>query len=81
MDHYLKTWPDVFSDTMHGYKKFDLRVNDRGFARGDMLILQEYDPETNQYSGRTLMRQVGYMLEGGRFGLPKNMIIMSLVMV
>ena len=79
--HRLKTWPDEFISTMWGNKSFELRVNDRGFQSGDYLQLEEWDPETKEYTGRILMRQVSYILHGGKFGLPENMVIMSMLMV
>ena len=50
--HILKTWPDYFSDVSYEIKKVEIRKNDRDFKVGDTLILLEYDPETEIYSGR-----------------------------
>lgn len=50
--HYLKTWPQFFELSWNGCKPFEHRDNDRGFKPGDTLVLMEYDPETNVYSGR-----------------------------
>jgi len=79
--HKLKTWPEYFINTMFGSKSFELRVDDRFFRCGDFLVLEEWDPKTKEYTGRSLMRSVNYILRGGVFGLPENMVIMSLGMV
>lgn len=78
MEHKLKTWPDVFAVTQLGMKNFELRKNDRNFKVGDILYLSEYDPETKEYTGRDCIRRVNYILHGGRFGLPKDYVIMGI---
>ena len=79
--HELKTWPEEFGWTISGGKTFELRVNDRGYQSGDVLHLREWDPTREEYTGRSVSRQVVYILAGGKFGLPENMVIMQLVMV
>jgi hypothetical protein len=76
--HHLKTWPEFFQPIEQNLKTFELRVNDRNFREGDILALEEYDPQKQRYTGRREIREVGYILEGGRFGLPDNMVIMSI---
>ncbi|UOQ53999.1 ASCH/PUA domain-containing protein [Hymenobacter cellulosivorans] len=67
--HELKTWPVCFAAVESGAKPFDVRENDRNYQVGDVLLLREYEPETEHYSGRTLLRSVSYVLQGGSFGL------------
>ncbi|MCB2378645.1 DUF3850 domain-containing protein [Hymenobacter sp. BT635] len=67
--HELKIWPACFTAVESGAKPFDVRENDRDFRVGDVLLLREYEPETEQYSGRTVLRAVSYVLLGGSFGL------------
>jgi len=78
--HKLRTYPPEFTQSMFGNKSFELRVDDRDYRLGDYLALEEWDPETKEYSGRSIMRQVTYILKG-RFGLPDNMVIMAVVVV
>lgn len=45
MVHYLTTWPAHFRAVLEGRKPYELRVEDvRRFAKGDVLVLQEYVP-------------------------------------
>ena len=67
--HELKIWPACFTAVESGAKPFDVRENDRNFQVGDGLLLREYEPETEHYSGRTLLRAISYVLQGGSFGL------------
>lgn len=78
--HHLKIWPQFFVAIDVGAKRYEIRMNeDRDFQVGDWLHLQEYDPESGQYTGRELMRRVTYMTEGGEWGLPHNIVVMSIV--
>lgn len=61
--HDLKTWPAFFRAVWDGRKTFDIRINDRDFEVGDTLVLREYDPETNTYSGRSIIRRVTYVTD------------------
>jgi len=43
-EHQLKTWPAFFDAIRDGEKSFEVRKNDRGFQKGDVLILNKWDP-------------------------------------
>ena len=79
--HELKTWPQYFSQIMHRNRSFETRINDRDFKINDYLLLNEWDPETEEYTGRFIMRHVVYIFEGGFFGIPDNMVVMALNLV
>lgn len=76
--HDLKTWPESFSAVLGGYKKYEIRANDRDYRAGDELLLREWDPATGKYTGRYLRATVMYMTHGGNFGLPEDLCVMSL---
>ena len=44
--HELKTWPKSFASILSGFKKHEIRVNDRDFREGDELCLREWNPVT-----------------------------------
>ena len=52
MIHNLKTWPEYFKLMIEGKKTFELRKNDRDFQVGDRLDLLEYNPDTQEYTGK-----------------------------
>lgn len=60
--HLLKTPTVPFWDVVSGAKTFEVRRNDRDYKVGDYLLLKEYNPETNQYSGEYIIVQVNYCI-------------------
>jgi hypothetical protein len=75
--HELKTWPDCFHAVSSGNKPFDVRENDRNFQVGDILLLREYDPETEEYTGQATTRWVSYVLQGGAFGIQPDWCVLG----
>jgi hypothetical protein len=61
-----KAWPEYFQEVFLGKKNFDLRLNDFEVKEGDTLILEEWDPQTKEYTGRIVERKVTYV---GKFKL------------
>lgn len=76
--HYLKTWPEYFEEVLAGTKRFEVRRNDRGFKKGDILILQEYIPEESSFTGRQISCLVTYFLHGQAFGISSGHCVMSI---
>lgn len=78
--HELKTWPEPFQAVWEGRKTHEVRVNDRpgGFTTEDLLILREWNPGGKVYSGRTVFAVPTYITPGGKFGLPDNLVVMSI---
>jgi ASC-1-like (ASCH) protein len=58
-----KTWKEHFELVASGKKKFDLRLDDFDVKEGDVIILEEYDPKTKQYTGRTLEKRLNYVFK------------------
>lgn len=60
--HELKCWPKFFEAIAQGRKRHDLRRSvDRNFRVGDLLRLQEFDPDRGNYTGRTQLVRVTYV--------------------
>ena len=58
-----KFWPQYFDLVASGKKKFDLRLADFDVQEGDTLLLEEWDPVTTQYTGRTIEKTVDFVLK------------------
>ncbi|MCC6425693.1 MAG: DUF3850 domain-containing protein [Phycisphaerales bacterium] len=78
--HELKTLSLPFQAMWEGRKTHEVRKNDRpgGFTLEDLLILREWNNGGKVYSGRTIFAVPTYITEGGAFGLPDNMVVMSI---
>lgn len=78
--HHLKTWPAPFQALWYRNKPFEIRKNDRNYAVGDTLLLQEWHPDSATWGERIVSADVGYILDGG-FGLQDGYICMALTNV
>ena len=58
-----KTWPEYFELVLAGKKRFDLRLADFDIQEGDTLIIEEWDPQTKEYTGRKIEKKVDYILK------------------
>lgn len=77
--HHLKTWPEYYGEVHRLNKRFEVRKNDRDFKVGDTLILEEWNPQTESYTGREFECKVTYILHGGQFGIESGYVVMSLI--
>lgn len=87
--HELKTWPQYWDAVKRGEKTFEVRRDDRGFQKGDILELQRckksliggYEVE---YRGMTstpehvIRKRITYILTGGQFGIEPGYVVMGL---
>jgi len=44
-----------------GRKTYELRLDDFECGEGDILVLKEWDPETKEYTGREVEKEVTYV--------------------
>ncbi len=56
-----KVWLEYFEAVVSGKKKFELRLNDFVVNEGDTLVLEEWNPETKEYTGRKIEKKVTYV--------------------
>lgn len=61
MRHKKKTRPEYFQKILAGKKTYELRLADWECKEGDILVLQEWDPKTKQYTGRELEKKVTHV--------------------
>jgi len=76
--HELKTWPESFQPIIKNKKNFEVRVNDRNYQVGDKLLLLEYDPVKQQYTGRKCYRQISYIMSKNPFIRLGKKVILSI---
>ena len=63
MEIKKKAWPEYFQKMLDGDKTFDLRLADFKCKKGDILVLEEWDPKTKEYTGRVLEKKVTFVLK------------------
>ena len=70
-----KVWPEYFEKLKSGDKTYELRLADWECSPGDILVLREWDPQKNEYTGRTLEKQVSHVFrtKDARF-YPKDQV-------
>ena len=63
-----KVWPEYFEAIFNGKKNYELRLNNFEINEGDILFLEEWDPQTKSYTGRAIEKKVSYV---GKFEIDK----------
>lgn len=90
--HVLKTLPDYWDAVDRGDKAFEVRRDDRGFQRGDILVLRRLHKDwvdgkikeekrtvaQGRAEYRELRRRVTYILTGGQLGIEAGYVVMAL---
>ena len=77
MKHVLKCWPAAYDATRDGRKLFEYRFDDRDYEVGDQLVLLQWDPHAELYSGDGILMDVTYVLRG-RHGVPAGHCVMGI---
>ena len=62
MNHELKIYPEYYKQILLGLKKVEIRLNDRNYQEGDLLILNEFDPKTEKYTSFQVKRKVDLII-------------------
>lgn len=75
--HELKTWPGPFSDVSSGRKTYEVRKEDRNYEVGDVLVLREWQPVGQFFTGRAVKMVVVHKTGGGAWGLPAGLCVLG----
>ncbi len=79
MVHYIKTHTKYFNKVESEDKGFELRLDDREYSVGDVLVLKDFNPVKQSMTDRQSFRLVTYILKDAEeFGLKRGFVIMSL---
>lgn len=80
-DHELKALPAYFHPLADGEKRFEVRRDDRGFQKGDVIRVREFVPGARspreQYTGNETFVRVDWILTGGQLGIEPGFVVMS----
>ena len=91
-EHVLKTLADYWDAVARGEKNFEVRRDDRGFQKGDVLVLRRMEwrerlmgrkelVETRDNlsnARREIRRKVTYVLTGGQLGIEPGYVVLGL---
>ena len=74
----MKILPEYFEAVSDGFKRAEVRYNDRDFKIGDIYSLCEWDGE--KFTGRSITIRITHVLHGAGFkGLAPNYCMFSFV--
>ncbi len=77
MIHAVKCEKVYFDEMFFGNKTFEIRKNDRNYKAGDYLGVNEWLPEKEKYTGRSLLFKITYILDNQEF-LQKNYVALGI---
>ena len=58
-----KIWPEYFELVKSGKKRIELRLADFDVKEGDVLTLEEWNPKTEEYTGRKIEKKIDYIMK------------------
>jgi len=58
-----KVWPEYFQAILDGRKNYELRLVDFECKPGDTLVLKEWNPDTKEYTGRIIEKEVTFVVK------------------
>lgn len=64
--HRIKIWPIFFESVLDGSKIFEYRINDRDYRKGDLVLMEEFCPEKEVYTGRWVEAEIGFVFHIAR---------------
>lgn len=76
--HHVKADPKPFELVRAGLKPYEVRVFDRDYRVGDVLVLQEFVRERMAYTGRWIRAHVTAITRPGEYGLPDNVGVLGI---
>lgn len=60
---HKKVWKEYFEKIISGKKKLELRLADFEVNEGDVLVLEEWDKDKKEYTGRKIEVVATYILK------------------
>ena len=63
MKHTKKLLPEFFQQILDGHKHYELRLADWKCSEGDILVLKEWDPSKEAFTGRVLEKTISKVVK------------------
>lgn len=76
--HHVKSWPEPYEAVDRGEKTHEVRTFDRDYRLGDSMMLEKWDPVTEQYLGPKRLVEITHITWPGTFSLPLNTGVLSI---
>lgn len=80
INHTVKSHPKPFSDVWHGEKNHEIRINDRAYKKNDIVKMEEYNPDSRIFSGRSIDILITYIRAGG-YGLADGFCVFDFIVL
>lgn len=77
-EHKLKIERPYYDAIKRGDKTFEVRRDDRGFQKGDILVLAQCDGSYVSRWPSPLRCEVLWILTGGQHGIQPGFVVMSI---
>jgi len=85
VEHVLKCWPVYYDAIVRGEKPFEVRRDDRGYQKGDYLLLRRYELGRGYDTTSAIplkyvetRRRISYVLTGGQLGIEPGYVVLGL---
>lgn len=76
--HVVKSWPIWFEAVFVDEKQFEVRKDDRNYQKNDNLIMLEWEPDAERYTGREIRAEVAYKLGDNCDGITTGYCVLGL---
>ena len=73
MIHALKSNTDRFHPVWDNVKNFEVRLDDRNYVVGDLLLMCEYDDKLDCFSGNFVLSEITYIYDGKGQSFPSGL--------
>lgn len=76
--HELKIYREHYNNVRAGTKTFEIRVNDRGFQKGDKVTLYAYSKDRNEYLSEHIYPSLKFTI-GDVYTIDAERVVFSLL--
>lgn len=83
-EHIVKSHPTYFDACKRGDKRFEVRRDDRGYQKGDILVQRRccddrpWEPIWPKRPENELRHRIAWILTGGQYGIEPGYVVMQL---